>query len=74
MNESFVTSIVESRRIDAIAAPTIPRWRSLAMMAKQIADAIEETDPNSIMVVTHRAIYQEAFDRMTAMQPKEIPA
>lgn len=74
MNESFITSIVEARRVEAIAAPTIPRWRSLAMMASQIADAIEESDPDNIMVVTHRAIYQEARDRMLAMQPKEIAA
>lgn len=71
MSQSYLTSIVEDRWKDAVANPSIPRWRTLAGLAAQIADAIEDSDPNSIMVVAHRAVYEESYKRMLAMQPKE---
>ena len=74
MNTAHLTSIIEQRWNEAIANPTIPRWRTLAQMAAQVADSLAEHDPNNIMVVTHRAIYQEAYSRMLAMEPKEIAA
>ena len=74
MNTAHLTSIIEQRWNEAIANPAIPRWRTLAQMASQVADSLAEHDPNNIMVVTHRAIYQEAYARMLAMEPKEIAA
>lgn len=74
MNTSHLTTIIEDRWNEAVASPTIARWRTLAQLAAQVADAIEGSDPDNIMVVAHRAIYQEAYARMLAMQPKEIAA
>lgn len=74
MNDAYLTSIIEERWKEACANPSIPRWKTLAGMAAQIADAIEDNDPNSIMVVAHRAVYQEAYARMLAMHPKEEAA
>lgn len=74
MSQSYLTSIVEDRWKEAVANPSIPRWKTLAGLAAQIADAIEDSDPNSIMVVAHRAVYEESYKRMLAMQPKEVTA
>ena len=70
----YLTTIIEDRWNEAVANPSIPRWKTLAGLAAQVADSIEYSDPNNIMVVTHRAIYQEAYSRMLAMEPKEIAA
>lgn len=74
MNASYVTTIVEERWAEACASPSIARWKTLAQMAAQISDAIADHDPNSIMVVAHRAIYNEAYARMLAMEPQEVEA
>lgn len=74
MSQSYLTSIVEDRWNEAVANPSIPRWKTLAAMAAQIADAVADSDPNSIMVVAHRAVYEESYKRMLAMQPKEKAA
>jgi len=71
---SFLTTIVEDAWNDAVARPDIARWRSLAEMAKDIAAALKENDPNNIMTIAHRAVYEEAHKRMLALQPKEIAA
>lgn len=72
MSKAYLTSIIEDRWNEACANPTIPRWKTLAMMAAQIADALEYHDPDSISAVAHRAVYRAAFDRMVALHPKEI--
>ena len=74
MNASLITTIIEDRWAEAVANPTIPRWKTLAMMAAQIADALEFHDPDSISAVAHRAVYRAAYDRMLALEPKEIAA
>ena len=71
---SYLTTIVEDRWINAVAAPTIPRWRTLADLAGQIADALAENDAENIMVITHRAVQAEAHKRMLAMQPERMEA
>ena len=71
---SYLTTIVEDRWNEAVSAPTIARWRTLAAMAAQISDALADNDPDNIMVVAHRAVYQEAYARMIAMQPERIEA
>lgn len=72
---SHLASIVEDAWNAAVANPDYRRWGSLADMAAQIANALYESDPNNLMVVTHRAIYAEARARMIAMEPsKEIAA
>lgn len=71
---SHLTTIIEDRWIEAIAAPTIPRWKSLADFAAQIADALAENDAENIMVITHRAVHAEARKRMLAMQPERMEA
>jgi len=71
---TYLTTVVEDRWNEANASPTIARWRTLAAMAAQLADAIEEHDPDNIMVVAHRAVYEAAYARMIAMQPKKSAA
>lgn len=71
MIDSYTTTIISDRWKEAVANPSIPRWKTLAAMAAQIADAVEMNDPDSIMVVSLKAVYQEAYKRMLAMQPVE---
>ena len=71
---SYLTTIIEDRWNEAVANPSIPRWKSLAGLAAQVADAVADSDPNSIMVVAHRAVYEESYKRMLAMQPREMTA
>lgn len=67
--DTFTTTLVSDRWNETVAAPTYDKWRNLAQLAAQIADAVEENDPNSIMVVSLKAVYQEAYKRMLAMVP-----
>lgn len=69
---AYLTSIIEERWNEAIASPSIPRWKTLAGLAAQVADAIEHGDPDNLMVIAHRAVYQEAYKRMLAMQPERM--
>lgn len=71
MSQAYLTSIIEERWLEAVANPTIPRWRTLAMMAAQIADAVADNDPDSLMVITHRAVYESAYTRMLSLMPKQ---
>lgn len=72
--DTNLTSIVEDRWREAVASPTAARWRSLSAVSAQIADAIEHSDPDNLMVVTHRAVYEEAYKRYLAMLPKAVQA
>lgn len=71
---TYLTSIVEDRWNEAVEKPDMARWKSLAALAAQVADAIEHSDPNNIMVIAHRAVYQEAYMRMLAMMPERMEA
>ena len=71
---TYLTSIIEDRWVEAVATPTIARWKTLSQMAAQLADALEEHDPDNIAVVAHRAVYREAYSRMLAMEPVRMEA
>lgn len=74
MTTTYLTSIVEDRWAEAISNPSIPRWKTLAAMSAQIADAIEHSDPDNIMIAAHRGVFEECERRMLAMNPKEVAA
>jgi hypothetical protein len=67
---NWTTTIIEDRWKEACASPNIRRWRSLAYMAGDLADAIEAADPDNIMVGAIRGVSVEAHTRMLDMMPK----
>lgn len=71
MNESYLTSIVEERWNEAVANPSVARWKTLAELAAQIADSFAQHDPDNIMAAAHHGIYVKAYERMLAMVNEE---
>lgn len=72
--DTNLTSIVEDRWREAVAEPSIPRWQSLADWASDMASAINASDPDNIMVATHRGVAAECEKRIRKMMPKAVAA
>ena len=64
--------IVTDRWNEAVADETLPRWRNVAQLAAQLADSIEQEEPDHMLVPALRGIYEAAYARMVALQPKEV--
>ncbi|WP_448506596.1 hypothetical protein [Immundisolibacter sp.] len=65
----LLTPIIEARWKEAVADPTILRWRSLREMAEDLAACIHETEPDNIMVPALMGVADAAHARMTALMP-----
>lgn len=75
MNRStYMSQLVSDRWDEAVAEPTLQRWRNLAQFAAQVADDIEYNEPDSILSHAMRGVYRAAYTRMLALQPQEIAA
>lgn len=69
---SWTTTIIEDRWKEAVANPTIPAFRSLAVMADDLASALELHDPDNIMVPAIRGVAVDCQARMLALMPKSV--
>lgn len=72
MNYYHFSKIVTDRWNEAVADETLPRWRNLAQLAAQLADSIEQEEPDQMLVPALRGIYEAAYARMVELQPKEV--
>lgn len=61
---------VADRMHEAIAAPNMQRWRSLAYLAGLEADVLQRNDPDSLIGHDVRAISEWAHGRYMDMMPE----
>lgn len=67
MSHIHLTQIVTQRWNETVAEPTCLKWRNVA----QLADSIEQEEPDHMLVPALRGIYEAAYARMVELQPKE---
>ena len=65
-----ILDLCAKRYIEAQANPSMMEWRSLAYMAGFKADAIQETDPQSVQGEAIRAISEAAWRNYIDMLPQ----
>lgn len=62
-------AIITERYREAVAEPTIPRWRSLAYLCGIMADNIQDQEPESVMADDIRTLSNVAWQHCMDMQP-----
>ena len=67
MSHIHLTQIVTQRWNETVAEPTYLKWRNVA----QLADSIEQEEPDHMLVPALRGVYEAAYARMVELQPKE---
>ena len=73
-HSQYMSQLVADRWEEAVAEPTLPRWRNCALFAAQVADDIKAHEPDSILAYAMHGVYEAAYERMLAMQPQEAAA
>jgi hypothetical protein len=66
----FMPGIIQQRWNEALAAPTLQQWRSLAVWCEDFADLCDQHAGTKHMVAEARRRADEAYRHMVALQPE----